>query len=79
MQRDIVRRVAFQGATGDIMLSQWNSSTNAWNVTNFTVVHVRDDPRGRLIPRNGTSLSIVHSDDPVAALRGYSCTLSCGT
>ncbi|KAK3345936.1 hypothetical protein B0T25DRAFT_265901 [Lasiosphaeria hispida] len=58
-----IHAVYYQSASGALMVSQWNSSTRAWNATNISAAL---DAVGRPIrPQNGTALAVDHPNGPV--------------
>ncbi|KAK0724189.1 hypothetical protein B0H67DRAFT_101018 [Lasiosphaeris hirsuta] len=58
-----IQAVYYQSGSGSLMVSQWNSSTRAWNATNVSAAL---DAVGRPIrPQNGTALAVDHPNGPV--------------
>ncbi|KAK3367706.1 hypothetical protein B0H63DRAFT_85220 [Podospora didyma] len=54
--RNNVSSIVFQGASGGLVLSQWNSSSNGWNATDISTAL---QAAGRaIVPMNGTSIAV---------------------
>lgn len=66
--KNTLNGVLFQDPSGALMLSMWNSSTKAWNVTNVSAeLNAQGEP---INLKKGSPISVDYPDDPLPGLWG---------